>query len=217
MTGNEKQRLEASGFARSNGKVLRAVNILRIRYNKLTGIKSVLKDDGVTAEEFLESVGFLAEDGYIHLRQIAAKESAALSDSDYAALEAKLTGKGIRLLAGGVEDNMIEINSSDKSALRAGNFIQNNGRVLRTLNILAYKYSRLESMRDILKNDGIAGDEFLDSLNFLAEEGYIHLRQTATKEEAILADSDYATLEAKLTAKGNRLLRGGVKDDMIEV
>lgn len=217
MTGNEKQRLEASGFARSNGKVLRAVNILRIRYNKLTGIKSVLKDDGVTAEEFLESVGFLAEDGYIHLRQIAAKESAALSDSDYAALEAKLTGKGIRLLAGGVEDNMIEINSSDKSALRAGNFIQNNGRVLRTLNILAYKYSRLESMRDILKNDGIAGDEFLDSVNFLAEEGYIHLRRISTRESAALADTDYTALEAKLTGKGIRLLAGGVKDDMIEV
>lgn len=100
MTGNEKQRLEASGFARSNGKVLRAVNILRIRYNKLTGIKSVLKDDGVTAEEFLESVGFLAEDGYIHLRQIAAKESAALSDSDYAALEAKLTGQGHPVVGG---------------------------------------------------------------------------------------------------------------------
>ena len=31
MTGNEKQRLDASGFARRNGKVLRAVNVLRIR------------------------------------------------------------------------------------------------------------------------------------------------------------------------------------------
>ena len=69
----------------------------------------------------------------------------------------------------------------------------------------------------MLFRSGIAEDEFLDSVNFLAEEGYIHLRHIASKGNALLADSDYTTLEAKLTGKGNRLLKGGISDDMIEV
>ena len=93
----------------NNGKVLRTVNILRLKYNKLTGVQSVLEDDGIAEDEFLDSVNFLTEEGYIHLRRISNKEPAALADTDYTALEAKLTGKGIRLLAGGIEDDMIEV------------------------------------------------------------------------------------------------------------
>ena len=80
-----------------------------MKYNKLTGVQSVLEDDGIAEDEFLDSVNFLAEEGYIHLRRISNKEPAALADTDYTALEAKLTGKGIRLLAGGIEDDMIEV------------------------------------------------------------------------------------------------------------
>ncbi len=105
----------------------------------------------------------------------------------------------------------------DKSALQAGNFVRNNGKVLRIVNILRYKYNKLSGVQSVLKDDGIAEDEFLDSINFLAEEGYIHLRHISTKENATLADSDYTSLEAKLTGKGIRLLAGGVQDDMIEV
>ena len=60
--------------------------------------------DAILAKEIA-----LAEEGYIHLRRISTKESAALADTDYTALEAKLTGRGIRLLAGGIEDDMIEV------------------------------------------------------------------------------------------------------------
>lgn len=34
---------------------------------------------------------------------------ASLSDCHYETLEGRLTGKGIRLLAGGIEDTMIEV------------------------------------------------------------------------------------------------------------
>lgn len=105
----------------------------------------------------------------------------------------------------------------DKSALRAGNFIRNNGKVLRTVNILRFKYNKLSGVQNVLEDDGIAEDEFLDSVNFLAEEGYIHLRRISSKEEASLADSDYTALETKLAGKGIRLLAGGIKDEMIEV
>ena len=87
MSNLEKRALRAGSFVHNNGKVLRTVNILRLKYNKLTGVQSVLEDDGIAEDEFLDSVNFL----------------------DYTALEAKLTGKGIRLLAGGIEDDMIEV------------------------------------------------------------------------------------------------------------
>ena len=76
MSNLEKRALRAGSFVHNNGKVLRTVNILRLKYNKLTGVQSVLADDGIAEDEFLDSVNFLAEEGYIHLRRISTKESA---------------------------------------------------------------------------------------------------------------------------------------------
>ena len=60
MTSNEKQRLKAGNFVRNNGRVLRTINILRHKYNKLSGIQNVLEDDGISQDEFLDAVNFLA-------------------------------------------------------------------------------------------------------------------------------------------------------------
>lgn len=217
MTEMDVNRIKAGNFARNNGQVLQAVNILRIKFNKLSGIERVVKSSGMAPDEFLESVNFLAEEGYIHLRYISTKETATLADAEYTALEAKLTGKGIRLRAGGIDDDMVEVSSSDKSLLRAGNFVQNNGGVLRPLNILSHKYNRLGNLQSLLAGEGVAEDEFLDSVNFLASEGYIHLRLISTREPALLADHEYTELEGKLTSRGKRLLKGGIEDNMIEV
>ena len=109
MSGIDRQRLRAGNFVSNNGRVLRTINILRHQYNKLSGIQNVLEEDGVTEDEFLDSVNFLALEGYIHLREVSSKHDASLADKAYQTLEAKLTGKGIRLLAGCIEDNMIEV------------------------------------------------------------------------------------------------------------
>lgn len=106
----------------------------------------------------------------------------------------------------------------DKADLRAGNFVHNNGRVLRTINILRTKFNKLTGVERVLQEDGISEDEFMDAVNFLTDEGYIKLRLVSTKEEVQdIADNDYRSLEAKLTAKGIRLLAGGIEDNMIEV
>lgn len=105
----------------------------------------------------------------------------------------------------------------DIQKLKAGNFVKNNGRVLRTINVLRYKYNKLSGMANVLEGDGIPEDEFLDSVNFLAMEGYVHLREISTKLESSIADTPYTKLEAKLTAKGVRLLAGGLEDNMVEV
>jgi hypothetical protein len=107
--------------------------------------------------------------------------------------------------------------AKEKMKLRAGAFIVNNGRVLAIINILRNKYNPLRSVEQVLKGEGIDQSEFLDSVNFLSEEQYIHLRDIERKEKAGLADANFLTLEAKITGKGIRLLGGGITDNMIEL
>ena len=64
MSNLEKRALRAGSFVHNNGKVLRTVNILRLKYNKLTGVQSVLEDDGIAEDEFLDSVNSVS---YTHL------------------------------------------------------------------------------------------------------------------------------------------------------
>lgn len=94
----------------------------------------------------------------------------------------------------------------EKRRLRAGAFMVNNGRVLMTINLLREKYNALRSVEKGLKAEGIERQEFIDSVNFLHEEGYIYLRDMESREPANLADVEYQTLEAKVTGKGIRLL-----------
>ncbi|MEG0491445.1 MAG: type VI secretion protein [Hydrogenoanaerobacterium sp.] len=99
--------------------------------------------------------------------------------------------------------------------MRAARFIENNGRVLRTINILRHKYEQLKDIRFALDDLEEAG--FLDCINFLTEAGYIKLRSVASKACSAIEDADYTLLEAKLTEKGIRLLSGQLADDMVEI
>lgn len=100
--------------------------------------------------------------------------------------------------------------------IRAGNFVANNGRVLRAVNILRYNYTKLRGLSRALSD--LQEDEFLDCINYLAEAEYIELRHIETKQSMPeLADCNYRLLEAKLTAKGISLLAYGIKDPLIEV
>ena len=93
----------------------------------------------------------------------------------------------------------------------------NNGRVLMTINLLREKYNALRSVEKGLKAEGIERQEFIDSVNFLHEEGYIYLRDMESREPDNLADVEYQTLEAKVTGKGIRLLGGGITDEMVDL
>jgi len=102
-----------------------------------------------------------------------------------------------------------------KKKIRQGAFTENNGRVLRAINLLRHKYERLRDVQYAL--DDIENDRFLDSINFLSEAEYIKLRKIGSKESAAIEDvDDYALLEAKLTEKGIRLLGGKIVDDMVK-
>ena len=100
--------------------------------------------------------------------------------------------------------------------IRAGQFRENNGRVLKTINLLRTQFVRLKDVHTALQP--IEAGAMLDSVNYLQESGYIHLRSTETREMILLADArDYQMLEAKLTGKGIRLLEGSEKDAVVVV
>lgn len=103
----------------------------------------------------------------------------------------------------------------EKRLLAAGNFVENNGRVLRTVNILRDKYNKLRTLSYALTD--ISEGEIRDCINYLQEAGYIHLRDITTKASGTLADNDYDELEAKLTATGIRLLAGKHDDPCIRI
>ena len=73
------------------------------------GVEKGLKAEGIERQEFIDSVNFLHEEGYIYLRDMESREPANLADVEYQTLEAKVTGKGIRLLGGGITDEMVDL------------------------------------------------------------------------------------------------------------
>ncbi len=99
--------------------------------------------------------------------------------------------------------------------ISAGNFVENNGSVLRTVNLLKTKYNKLKSIQYALNN--IDRNEISNSINYLYEAGYLHLRHTESKQPSSLADDDFDVLEGKLTAKGIQLLAGVIQDECVEV
>ena len=101
------------------------------------------------------------------------------------------------------------------SKIKTGRFIKNNGRVLRTINIMRYKFEKLSEVHYAL--DDMPDDEYIDSLNYLFEAGYIQIRDIRSRQPAVLADVDMEHLEAKLTDKGIKLLAGKSMDELLEV
>lgn len=100
-------KMKTGKFIRNNGLVLRTINILRYKFEKLEEVKYALDD--MPENEYLDSLNYLCESEYIQLRHIKSKKSAELSDEDISELEAKLTDKGIKLLAGKIFDELVEV------------------------------------------------------------------------------------------------------------
>lgn len=112
MNDKEKimHKIRASEFPHNNGKVLRMVNTLRSTYTSLRGIQGVMEEDDIMEAEFVDSVHFLAMEGYIQLRTVGEHIPVPnLADASWKQLEGMLTGKGIRVLQGNIKDDMIEV------------------------------------------------------------------------------------------------------------
>ncbi|MDE5583227.1 MAG: type VI secretion protein [Ruminococcus sp.] len=101
------KRISAGNFVENNGSVLRTVNLLKTKYNKLKSIQYALNH--IEKNEIENSVNYLFEAGYLNLRHTENKQPTSLADTDFCLIEAKLTAKGIQLLAGVISDECVEI------------------------------------------------------------------------------------------------------------
>lgn len=107
---NEKealQKIKSGRFIKNNGRVLRIINLLRYKFEKLSEVQYALDD--ILEDEYFDSLNYLFESEYIQMRNVKNKQPASLADTDINALEAKLTDKGIKLLAGKISDDLVEV------------------------------------------------------------------------------------------------------------
>lgn len=100
--------------------------------------------------------------------------------------------------------------------MRGAEFVDNNGHVMAAINLLHEKYVRLSSVCAALESR-ISKSDICKSVNFLEEEGYIKIRTVADKQPASISDCDIDVLEAKLSGKGIRLMRGSIRDPDVTV
>lgn len=104
-----------------------------------------------------------------------------------------------------------------KQKLFQEDFKENNGKVLRTINILRGNYINLNSVKEAL-SEYMNAAEFEESLIYLHKSCYIEIRKQNTK--AIILDINecsYKELEVCFTQKGIKLLRGFISDEAVEV
>ena len=100
-------KIKAGRFVRNNGRVLRTINIMRYKFERLSEVHYALDD--IPDNEYFDSLNYLFEAGYIQIRHTKSRQTASLADIDIEQLEAKLTDKGIKLLAGRSFDELVEV------------------------------------------------------------------------------------------------------------
>lgn len=74
---------------------------------------------------------------------------------------------------------MIEDAETYMQKIKARRFVENNGQVLRTINILRVGYEKLTDVKYALSD--ISEHDFLDSINYLFLSEYIMLRKSRVK------------------------------------
>lgn len=102
-----KQKIENGNFIENNGRIMRMLDIMSGEFKKLTDLKYVLPD--LKEYEIAKSIDYLYESGYIKLRNIDTKQSAALADTSFKLLAAKLTNTGIQVLVDKKKDACISL------------------------------------------------------------------------------------------------------------
>ncbi len=86
-----------------------------------------------------------------------------------------------------------------KREIQTAEFAENNGRILRTVNVLRGKWIRLSSVRDVLDDINVADLE--QSLIYLERSEYICVRDIETKILVEVEQADYSECEVSLTKK----------------
>lgn len=99
--------------------------------------------------------------------------------------------------------------------VEAGNFAENNGRILRTLNILEGDFVDLDVLKNVLT--AVKAVKFFKSVVYLDKAGYIEIRDKETKAVITAEQAKIASAEASLTAAGIRVAMGYEVDPAVEI
>ncbi len=99
--------------------------------------------------------------------------------------------------------------------IETGNFKDNNGSIMRVFNMIAHKYFKIKDIMYALPF--VSEKDVIKSMDYLCDEGYLMSRTILTKEPAAISDYSYDDLEAKLTAKGIRLLECAIDDPLVNL
>lgn len=102
-----RQKIENGNFIENNGRILQMLSVMSGEFKKLTELKYVLSD--MEEYEIVKSIDYLYESGYIKLRNFETKQAAALPDTPFKLLAAKLTNMGVQVLMGKRTDACIDL------------------------------------------------------------------------------------------------------------
>lgn len=108
MTKDEmaiKRRLEVGNFARDNGRVIRAINVLQGKWINLESIRDVLED----IENIERSLIYLERAGYVLARRVETEECLEIENADDQTCEVTLSQKGIQLALYYIEDPAVKV------------------------------------------------------------------------------------------------------------
>lgn len=104
-----------------------------------------------------------------------------------------------------------------KKKIIQSDFSKNNGRIIRTVNLLSGKYINLHTAFMALEEYMDMG-KFKSSIDYLYRSCYIEIRVENTKK--IISDMDRYTLkemEMTLTQKGIKIAMGYIEDEAVEI
>ena len=100
--------------------------------------------------------------------------------------------------------------------IEAGNFAENNGRIIRSINVLAGKWISLDTVKGVLE-DSIVPGEMEKSMLYLLKAGYLQLRKKESKQIAEWEDGIREELEVTLTHEGMKLAMYYITDEAVRV
>ncbi|MCM1227494.1 MAG: hypothetical protein NC320_08755 [Clostridium sp.] len=102
-----------------------------------------------------------------------------------------------------------------KQEIENGNFIENNGRIMRMLDIMSGEFKKLTELKYVLSD--LEEYEIVKSIDYLYESGYIKVRTADTKRSTTPADTPFNLLAVKLTNLGIQVLVGKKEDVCISL
>ena len=102
-----------------------------------------------------------------------------------------------------------------KQRILSGEFANNNGKIIRTINILNGDWIELDTIRKAQPT--IDAGEFNQSMVYLERGGYIEIRDAVSKAPMSAEAAKLRDGEAILSARGIKLAMGFVTDEAIDI